>query len=76
MPKWQHAEMVGSTVTVLGRTLFRKQFRLTERGAWDELGDDGWELVSVVPDAQGEFHYFFKRPVEDKKKRRDEPTIE
>jgi hypothetical protein len=69
MQKWEYAEMVGKTVKLLGKRLFRKEFNLTERGAWDELGDEGWELVSVVADAQGEFHYFFKRPVEEKAKK-------
>ncbi len=63
MQKWEHCELVGKTATVLGKTLFRKDYNLTERGAWSDLGDDGWELVGVVADEQGEFHYFFKRPV-------------
>ena len=64
MQKWEHCELDGKTVTVLGKGLFRREFNLTERGAWNELGSDGWELVSVVPDAKGEFHYFFKRPID------------
>lgn len=66
MQRWEHCELVGKTVTVLGKGMFRKQFKLTERGAWDELGDKGWQLVSVVPDAEGELHYYFKRPIEPK----------
>jgi hypothetical protein len=66
MQRWEHCELVGKTVTVLGKGMFRKQFKLTEHGAWDELGDKGWELVSVVPDGEGELHYYFKRSIEPK----------
>lgn len=65
MQKWQYGELIGKTFKVLGKTILRKQYRITEHGAWDDLGDDGWELVSVVADEKNEFHYFFKRPVPD-----------
>lgn len=62
--KWEHCVLVGKTVTVLGKGLLHKEFKITERGAWNELGDQGWQLVSVVHDGAGEFHYYFKRPAE------------
>ncbi len=63
--KWEHCELVGKTVTVLGKGLLAKEFKITERGAWNELGDKGWQLVSVAVDPTGEFHYYFKRLAED-----------
>ena len=66
MQKWEYAEMVGKKITSLGKALFKEDRNLTEHGAWSQLGNDGWELVNVVADPDGEFHYFFKRPVEEK----------
>ena len=66
MQRWEHCELVGKTVTVLGKGVLAKEFKIRERGAWHELGDRGWQLVSVVADPEGEFHYFFKRPAEEK----------
>lgn len=31
---------------------------------FNELGDSGWELVSVVSPGHFILHYFFKRPAE------------
>ncbi len=33
----------------------------SEAAAWDKLEKDGWELVSVVADAEGKLVPFFKR---------------
>ncbi|MGF1507617.1 MAG: hypothetical protein ACFB51_21195 [Anaerolineae bacterium] len=62
MQKWEYCELVNRTVTLLGKRGLRREFKLTERGAWDELGDEGWELVSAVHEPDGEVHYYFKRP--------------
>lgn len=66
MQKWEHCHLVGGKVTVLGKGIFHKEWKLSERSAWNELGEDGWELVSVNLDKEGEWHYFFKRPVPEK----------
>jgi hypothetical protein len=65
MQKWEHCELKGSRVVVMSRGgLRRKDVKLVEYNAWKDLEEDGWELVSVVLDQDGEFRYFFKRPVE------------
>lgn len=67
MQNWEHCELVGKQITYLTKGLFNKDSKSTEKGAWKELTDGGWELVSVVADAEGVFHYFFKRPVAPEK---------
>lgn len=69
MQRWEYGEMSGKTFKVLGKAILSKDRSLTEHGAWNDLGNEGWELVSVVADAEGVFHYFFKRPVEEKPKK-------
>jgi hypothetical protein len=65
MQKWEHCELKGNSVVVMSRGgLRRKDTKLIEHNAWKSLEDDGWELVSVVTDQEGEFRYYFKRPVE------------
>ncbi len=63
MPQWEHCELVGKQITYLTKGLFNKDSKAMETGAWKELTEGNWELVSVVPDSDGVFHYFFKRPV-------------
>lgn len=65
MEKWEHCQLVGKTVTVLGKGMLAKEFKITERGAWNELGEDGWQLVAVVPDVEREYRFFFKRRIEE-----------
>lgn len=31
-----------------------------------ERGDDGWELVMVMPESDGTGKYYFKRPIQEK----------
>ena len=65
MQKWQHCKLEGNRVRFLGASgLFKDKAdtHLSERSAWNKLEDEGWELVSVVPDPDGELIFFFKRP--------------
>jgi len=64
MQKWEYCELVDKTVTYLNRAMFKKNVMLSERGAWNELGEEGWELVGVTTDAEGKAHFYFKRPKE------------
>ncbi len=67
MQIWEHARLVGNRLMYLGAGLLenRADRHLTERGSWDEIEKEGWELVAVVPDpdAGGLIHYF-KRPAQ------------
>ena len=65
--KWEHCILEGKTVTVLGKGILKKEWKLTERGAWNELGNEGWELVAVVPSTntkdEDTTRYYFKRQI-------------
>ncbi|MFP4344235.1 MAG: hypothetical protein ACLFU8_06055 [Anaerolineales bacterium] len=70
MANWQHCRLQGNRVTFLGaRGVFenKKDAHMSARAAFDTLEDEGWELVTVLPDpeGEGEFIYFFKRPVSE-----------
>ena len=65
MRKWQHCKLEGSRARFLGAAgVFENKAdsHLGKRAAWNKLEDDGWELVSVVTNPEGEFVFFFKRP--------------
>lgn len=65
--QFEHCKLVGDRITYLGRNgVFedRRDRTLGEFQAWDRLEKDGWELVSVVIDAEGQQVAFFKRPVQ------------
>ncbi len=65
MEKWEHCELVGGTVKFLGAVgLFadKSDSYGQPAQAWKDLENEGWELVAVVADKDGQFHYFFKRP--------------
>ena len=65
MAGWEYCKLVGSRIFFLGAGMFedKRDLHLTERGAWDHLRDEGWELVYVVADPEsGELLHFFKRP--------------
>jgi hypothetical protein len=62
---WDHCMMLGNKLYYLGAGLFedKRDMHLTKRGAWDQIRDEGWELVSVVYDPkQEELVHYFKRP--------------
>ncbi len=68
MQRWEHCRLEGNNLHFLGAGLLenRKDRHLTERGAWDQIYSDGWELVSVVPDPESGPHtFYFKRPAQD-----------
>jgi hypothetical protein len=67
---WEYAKFYKGTIFWLAaRGLFADKSDAVgsdEAKAWSKLSEDGWELVSVVADADGQFAYFFKRPREEK----------
>jgi len=63
--QWQHCKLEGSRVTFLGAAgVFENKAdaHLGRRSAWSDLEDEGWELVSVVTDPEGELTFYLKRP--------------
>jgi hypothetical protein len=71
MAVWDHCKMVDNRLFYLGAGLLENRVdrHVTERGAWDQVHEEGWELVSVVPDpASGQLVHYFKRPTQEKKK--------
>jgi hypothetical protein len=65
MAAWEHCKMVDNRLNYLGAGLLENRVdrHATERGAWDQIRDEGWELVSVVVDpANGALIHYFKRP--------------
>ncbi len=65
MIRWQHCKLEGNRVEFLGAAgIFNNKAdaHLGERAAWRRLEEEGWELVSVIANAEGEPVYFFKRP--------------
>ena len=68
MTKWQHCKLQKNRVEFLGAVgVFenKKDVYPRERAAFSTLEDAGWELVTVLPDPDGDVIYFFKRPVLD-----------
>ena len=66
MQQWQHCKLEGNRVTFLGAAgVFdnKADAHLSHRSAWSKLGEDGWELVSVMDGLEGEPVFYFKRPV-------------
>lgn len=66
MAKWQHCKLQAKRVTFLGAAGVlenKKDAYASERNAFSALEDASWELVTVLPDPDGDFVYFFKRPV-------------
>jgi len=66
MTTWQHCKLQRNRVEFLGAAgVFenRKDAYPRERTAFSHLEDAGWELVTVLSDPDGDFIYFFKRPV-------------
>jgi hypothetical protein len=66
MTKWQHCKLQKNQVEFLGASRVfenKKDVYPRERAAFSTLEDQGWELVTVLPDPDGDFIYFFKRLV-------------
>jgi hypothetical protein len=66
MPQqFEHCRLIGSRITYLGRAgIFEDKVDKTrgEFSAWDHLEKEGWELVTVVTDKDGQQVAYFKRP--------------
>ncbi len=61
MPKWEY--MVRKTDF---KSLSQPSFLELERVRLTEHGEEGWELVSAVPSANGDILFLFlKRPIEE-----------
>ncbi len=61
---FEHCKLVGTQIVYLGRVgVFEDKGdrSANEAAAWDKLEKDGWELVTVVTDAEGKLVPFFKR---------------
>lgn len=67
MQTWEHSKLVDNRLVYLGAGLLenRADRHLTERGSWESIEAEGWELIAVVPnsEAAGLIHYF-KRPAQ------------
>ena len=65
MQKWQHCTLIGNKVRFLGAaSVFenKSDAYMTERSAWSKLEDEGWLLVSVVVDGDGNLVHYLRRP--------------
>lgn len=64
--RFEHCVLIDSRITYLGRAGAFEDKRdraLNEFRAWDYLEKEGWELVTVVVDENGQQVAYFKRPV-------------
>ena len=64
--RFEHCRLIGNKIVYLGRDLIfedKKDRTWTELSAWDYLEKEGWELVAVVTDKNGQQVAYFKRPV-------------
>lgn len=55
----------GQSTSYLGAGLLENRVdrHVNERGAWDRIRDEGWELVAVAADPEsGQRVHYFKRP--------------
>jgi hypothetical protein len=67
--RFEHCRLTGTQVQYLGRTgLFedKSDSSGSEAKAWDWLEKQGWELVTVVSDKDGNPVAYFKRPYGEK----------
>ena len=65
--RFEHCRVEGTRVTYLGRAgLFedKRDQALSEFAVWDRLENQGWELVTVVVDRDGQHVAYLKRPVQ------------
>jgi len=64
MDKWEHCELIGGKVLFLSASgLFadKSDSYGNPAKAWHDLENEGWQLVAVAADKDGQFHHFFKR---------------
>jgi hypothetical protein len=62
--RFEHCRLIGNEIEYMGRVGVFSDKRDTSWGskrAWDHLEKEGWELVSVVVDAEGRHVAYFKR---------------
>jgi hypothetical protein len=65
--RFEHCQLTGTKITYLGRAGILEDKRdktRSEFNAWDYLEREGWELVAVTTDKDGQQIAYFKRPVE------------
>jgi hypothetical protein len=65
--QFEHCRLIGADIIYLGRDKAFENKRdkaWNEFRAWDLLEKEGWELVSVVANADGQHAAYFKRPME------------
>jgi len=65
MAGWEHCKLIGDDLYFLGAGFGENRIdrHLTEAGAWDQIRDEGWELVAVAPVPKGEqLVHYFRRP--------------
>ncbi len=63
--RFEHCRLVGTKIVYLGRSgLFEDKDERAgdEFKAWDYLEKEGWELVTVAADKNGQPVAYFKRP--------------
>ena len=63
--RFEHCQLIGSKIVYLGRDgIFeaKRNQSWSQFSAWDFLEKEGWELVSVVSDKNGEQISYFKKP--------------
>jgi len=66
--KWEYITLTGKHVAFMGADKLLENKGDTyssERHAWDELEEQGWELVAVALDKAGELVHYFKRRQEE-----------
>jgi len=59
----------GQSTRYLGAGLLENRVdrHVSERGAWDQIRDEGWELVAGAADPEsGQLVHYFKRPRQEK----------
>lgn len=65
MAGWDHCKIADNRLVYLGAGLLENRVdrHVSERGAWDQIRDEGWELVAVAADPEsGQLVHYFKRP--------------
>jgi len=64
---WDHCEISDNRLVTSGLLENRVDRNVSERGAWDQIRDEGWELVAGAADPEsGQLVHYFKRPRQEK----------